>query len=283
MLRFKLTLFLCAFMLVTLNGQGSKYNGDPDASFSVARELAFNQQRNQARDTLLFILTKYPNYHDIREFLGATYSWDGLYEDARKAFSFIIKKTAARKDTWKAWINNELWAGQSLNALDLANRALLHFPHDADFLYQKANAQIHGDKPAEAFATLQLIRDRDPGNVKAINFENFLNDKLSFNRVGLATSHEFYSKTFNPMHYYAFKYGRQTKFGSAIARFNIHRRFESTGTQFEVDLYPRIVKGLYAYVNLGTSGSFLFPDFRYAIELFTSLPHSLEASLASEL
>ena len=39
--------------------------GDPDASFENARNLAFNLQRKQAQDTLLFILTKYPDYHDI--------------------------------------------------------------------------------------------------------------------------------------------------------------------------------------------------------------------------
>jgi hypothetical protein len=37
--------------------------------------MAFSDQRKQAQDTLLQILTKYPNYSDIRTFLATTYSW----------------------------------------------------------------------------------------------------------------------------------------------------------------------------------------------------------------
>jgi YaiO family outer membrane protein len=44
-------------------------------------------------------------------------------------------------------------------------------------------------------------------------------------------------------------------------------------------MYPRIVKGLYAYVNFGVADTFLFPDIRYGAELYKSLPKSFEASL----
>jgi len=44
-------------------------------------------------------------------------------------------------------------------------------------------------------------------------------------------------------------------------------------------LYPKIAKGLYAYLNIGFANTFLFPDLRYGAELYKSLPYSLEASL----
>jgi YaiO family outer membrane protein len=271
------------FMLINsvwiVAAQSSEYNGDPDLSFARARELAFNQERDRARDTLLVLLNKYPDYDDIRAFLGSTYSWDGDYDKAREAFTYVLKHSPERKETWQASINNELWAEKALVALDMANRALQYFPNDRDLLYQKASAQIYGENPAEAFSTLQLIKDQDPENEKAINFENYLIDKLSLNTIGLSSSLDLYSVVFDPMQYYAIKYGRQTKFGSIIGRVNVNHRFQTTGTQFEVDMYPRIVKGLYAYVNLGVSNSFIFPDFRYSAELFKSLPRSLEASL----
>ena len=47
-------LFSLAFQMV---GQEKKYSGDPDSSFKTARDLAFNKQRKQAQDTLLFILS----------------------------------------------------------------------------------------------------------------------------------------------------------------------------------------------------------------------------------
>jgi tetratricopeptide (TPR) repeat protein len=88
-------------------GQQKVFDGNPDTAFEKARELAFNQQRKQAQDSLLFILTKYPNYHDIRSFLASTYSWDGEYKKARTEFSYILEKDPQRKTDWIAAINNE--------------------------------------------------------------------------------------------------------------------------------------------------------------------------------
>ena len=107
-------LFLYAFQM---SGQEKKFNGDPDNAFKTARDLAFNKQRKQAQDTLLFILTKYTEYHDIREFLGTTYSWDEDYKKAKKEFAYILDKDAKRKSTWIADIKNELWSNTPFIAL----------------------------------------------------------------------------------------------------------------------------------------------------------------------
>jgi hypothetical protein len=71
-------------------GQEKKFSGDPDSSFKTARELAFNKQRKQAQDTLVLILTKYPDYHDIREFLATTYSWDEDYKKVEINYCTMI-------------------------------------------------------------------------------------------------------------------------------------------------------------------------------------------------
>ena len=78
-------IFILTFLSVFQSfGQQKVFEGDPDTAFKNARELAFNNQRKQAQDTLLFILTKYPDYHDIRSFLASTYSWDGEYKKAKE-------------------------------------------------------------------------------------------------------------------------------------------------------------------------------------------------------
>jgi len=81
------------------------------------------------------------------------------------------------------------------------------------------------------------------------------------------------------MQYYTLNYGRQTKYGSIVAKMNFSRRFNDNGVQFEVDMYPKITKGLYAYLNVGFSDSYLYPDVRYGAELYKSLPKSFEVSL----
>lgn len=274
-------IFYILFFLLSICSfaQQKVFTGNPDTAFEKARELAFNKQRKQAQDALLFILTKYPNYHDIRAFLASTYSWDGTYLKARKEFSYVLKRDPDRKRTWIAAINNELWGDTPFSALDLANNALEHFPNDADLLYLRASAEENSNKPEEALLTIKSVLENNPDNKKAAAYKAKLQNTLSYNAIGLKSAVDVYSSVFDPMQYHTLKYARQTKYGSIIAKINFNRRFQENGVQFEVDAYPRIVKGLYAYVNFGVANTFLFPDIRYGAELYKSLPKSFEASL----
>ena len=256
--------FLCFFQM---SGQEKKFNGDPDTSFKTARDLAFNKQRKQAQDTLQFILTKYPDYHEIRSFLATTYSWDGEYKKARKEFAYVLERDAKNKSTWIAAIKNESWAEMPFAALEMTNDALKIFPDDAEILYLKASAQENTNNPIEALNTVQFILDKKPDDQKAKNYKINLNKILSKNSIGINSTVDLYSDVFDPMQYHTFKYGRQTKYGSIIGKVNFNRRFNENGLQYEVDLYPKISKGLYAYVNIGVSNSFLFPDVRFGAEL----------------
>ncbi|WP_438976694.1 tetratricopeptide repeat protein [Polaribacter sp.] len=88
------------------------------ASLSDAKKV-FNDKRKQAQDSLKLILTKYPNYLDIRVFLASIYSWDGNYNSARKEFEYILKKDENRKTDWIAYIKNEQYAEKYYKALQL--------------------------------------------------------------------------------------------------------------------------------------------------------------------
>lgn len=259
--------------------QQKVFTGNPDTAFEKARELAFNKQRKQAQDTLLLILTKYPNYHDIRAFLASTYSWDGNYKKAREAFAYVLKRDPDRKRTWVAAINNELWSEAPFSALELANKALTHFPKDVDILYLKASAEENSNNPEEALLTIKGVLEDNPDNKKAVDYKMKLQNRLSYNAMSFIAALDLYSSVFDPMQYYTLDYTRQTKYGSIVAKINFNRRFQENGVQFEVDLYPRIANGFYAYLNFGVANTFLYPDIRYGAELYKSLPKSFEVSL----
>lgn len=275
-----ITLTLLAFFCILPTfGQDTKFNGDPDSSFENARNLAFNQQRKQAQDTLTLILSKYPDYHDIREFLATTYSWDKEYKKARKELAYILDKDSKRKSTWIAAIKNEIWGDLPYAALEMTGEALKKFPEDAEILYLKASAQENTNNPLEAFNTIQTVLDKNPEDQKAIAYKTSLNDKLRKNSIGFRSAVDLYSETFDPMQYHSLMYGHQTKYGSFIAKINFNRRFNQNGVQYELDMYPKIAKGLYAYLNFGVSNASLFPNIRYGAELYKSLPNSFEVSL----
>ncbi len=164
-------------------------------------------------------------------------------------------------------------------ALEMTTEALKNFPNDPEILYLKATAQEKTNNQLEALNTIELILTQNPNDQKAKDYKISLNNALSQNAIGITSSVDIYSDVFDPMQYYALMYRRQTKYGSIIGRVNFNRRFNENGLQYEVDLYPKIAKGLYAYVNIGLSKSFLFPDVRYGLELYKSLPKSFEVSI----
>ncbi len=255
------------------------FQGNPDTSFENARQLAFNEKRAQAQDTLRYILTKYPNYNDVRSFLASTYSWDKKYKEARTEFDYVLNNNPKLKDTWIAAINNELWGENPQKALEKVNIALNYFENDEDLLYLKAKSLENNRREADAILVLNDLILKNPENQKAQDYKNTLIQKISFNSVGISSSLNLYSEIFDPAQEYAIKLGRKTKYGSIIGRMNVNNRFNTTGVQFEIDAYPKIAKGVYAYMNFGYSNTKLFPDYRHGAELHFSLPYSMDASL----
>ena len=154
-----------------VSGQEIKFDGDPDASFENARNLAFNLKRKQAQDTLLFILTKYPDYHDVRSFLATTYSWDGEYKKARKEFNYVLEKDKENKTIWMAAIKNELWGDLPYAAIEMTNNALKTFPNDSELLLLKASAQENTNNLLEALSTIQFVLDQNPDDQKAKDYK----------------------------------------------------------------------------------------------------------------
>lgn len=272
--------FILLVSFNTLNAQQKVFTGDPDKAFEKARELAFNDQRKQAQDSLLFILTKYPDYLDIRSFLANTYSWDGNYKMAREEFKKVLEKDKNRKNDWIAAIKNELYAELPYKANELAKKAILIFPKDPDVLFEKAKSEEKLGRPEDAYATIDEILTIDSSHKNAIDYKESLLQSQRLNIIGASYSTVIYNQNERDIsHYSTFSYNRRTKYGTIIAKLNYAKRFNTDNYQYEIDLYPRIAEGLYAYVSAGISNAAFFPEARYGAELYKSLPKGLEASL----
>ena len=282
----KIKLLLFVSLLVFTNQIGAQkkvFNGNPDTAFKTARELAFNGKRAQAQDSLKLILTKYPNYLDIRAFLASTYSWDGDYAKARKEYEYVLNKDDKRKTDWIAYIKNELYAEKYYKALEVTQKSLEIFPDDPELLQLKARSELNRGNQEDALRIIKAAIKLHPKNEDLKNYKNSIEGDLNFNTIGVSLSTDYYDFDEGNgranMYYTSLSYSRQTKYGSIIARMNYTNRFETDNYQYELDLYPRIVTGLYAYVSGAFSNSPLNPTQRYGFELFKSLPKSFEASL----
>ena len=101
----------------------------------------------------------------------------------------------------------------------------------------------------------------------------------SVTTVGVEYAYTTFLGDADPWHLGSFTWATRRSAGSLIGRANIARRFATNGVQYEVDAYPTLGRGAYAYLNLGYSGSTIFPEWRSGVELFKSLPRAYEASL----
>ncbi len=262
LIRLSLTIVLLCSLTV-LKGQEYSYNGDPDASYFAARELAFAGNRSDARDTLVQVLSRYPEYIDVHCLMAKTYSWDQEFDIARAQFNRITSKEKRNKEVWIAAIKNEQYANNTQIALGLANKALIYLKEDSEI--HKIKAEI-----LTQIADAQLLQNK----LKATKLAE--ESKQAFT---LYTEGEVFDQVLDPMYYGAFEYKKKTSWGVLLPRINFNRRFNINGVQAELDAYPRISKSLSGYFNYGFSNSEIFPRHRVGAEVLKELPNAMEASL----
>lgn len=259
---------LLALLCVCGRAQEVEYTGNPDISYFNARSLAFDGQREIARDTLNRILTKYPDYSDVRSLLASTYSWDGKYDDAREQFNRITSSERKNREAWIAAIKNEIYAENYYIALGLSNKALLYLEEDAN---------------VEALKKIALENLEEKQTVPVAQTvpvpKGTLEPNIQKNSLSIANSFDVFDIVYDPMVYSSISYSRKTKAGSIIPRINYANRFKTHGLQYELDFYPKFSKTFYAYLNYGYSDAPIFPDHRVGAELFANLPKAFETSL----
>ncbi len=262
-----LVLILCV-TLFCVNAQEAVYSGDADASFLNARAIAFAGSRSEARDTLQFILSKYPNYTDVRTLLAKTYSWDGAYDEARKQFNIITSLEKQNKEVWVAAIKNEIYAENYTTAVGLSNKGLLYLTDDATLSALKKEA-------IAAITALQMpvsLQELDTLQVAVSEPKN---------SIDISGSIDVFDKVYDPMYLTSVSYTRHTKYGSIIPRINYANRFNTSGVQYEVDAYPKFFEKVYMYTNYGFSDASIFPKHRGGAELYVNLPKAMEVSLGA--
>ncbi len=106
-----------------------------------------------------------------------------------------------------------------------------------------------------------------------------IEEPVSRNKVTVGFEHSKFNRGFSSWDQGFISYGRKFSFGSVIARYNRARRFDTHGEQMELDAYPKIRPGTYAYLNYGHSKSGIFPKDRYGAEIFQGLGGGFEGSL----
>lgn len=252
---------------------------EPDQLYEFARNTAFEGDRDQAREMLHFLLEEHADFYDARILLARTYAWDGEHARADNELREVLRGDPENKDALNAFIDNQIWGAAYHPALETVNRALELYPAFEDFLYKKVVILNHLEQNTEASMALANLLQLYPAHEKALELQKEMAAFHKRYKAGVRVSTDFFSESFDPAFYGSVQIERANSWGSAIIRGNYARRFGSSGLQGEVDLYPRLTDGIYAYVNYGYSGSLLFPEHRFGAEVFSRLPKGFEGSI----
>ncbi len=217
-----------------------------------------------------------PDYHEIRVFVARLYAWESNYGKAREELLYVLERDGDNHNALSALLDVLSWSGNYREGLTWANRALQYFPQDEEFLLAKAGLQENLKEPEAAEQTYLNILDLYPGNMKARQGLRSLNLKQMKYQATLSYRNDRFSEIFDPWNFWEVQLSRQTGIGSVIGRVQYANRFSTNGVQFAVDAYPTLFKGMYAYVNAGYSDASIYPDYRFGLSLYKTLPSAFE-------
>lgn len=251
---------------------------EADEAFQMARDKIFKGESREGRKILRHILQNSPDHYDVRILLARSYAWDKEPGLARKELQLVLAKHADNEDAISALTDVEMWDGQFDQALITVDTALYYYPNSSDFLFKKAGILFKLNRPDDALEALNALMAISPNHEKGAALEREIrNDKLKY-YAGISYGLDLFSSTFDPAHLSTVQVSKTNPWGSAIFRLNYASRFSSRGLQPELELYPKIMTGVYAYLNYGYSESTLFSRHRVGGEIYSKLPKSLEAS-----
>ncbi|APQ19407.1 hypothetical protein A9200_05120 [Maribacter hydrothermalis] len=277
-------------------GVSSVFGQDAEKSlpdFNTAYELAYEGKTNSAY-TILNSLAKEPTADNKTSILlASTLSWRGNFDKARLLFNTILSKEKDNREAWISAVKNELYAKNYATALGLANKGLLFIKEDKELerlkslAFEAVNSIEFEDKGwynVDSKVSSKLV---DVEQNKKVATEDELDPSLRKtpvteeklkNRVAVNSSVTFFDQRFDPVTSNSISYKRQTKYGSIIPRLNNSNRVGKNGIQLDLDLYPKIAKGFYAYINYGFSESELYPDHKVGGDIYYNHKSGIEFS-----
>tara|TARA_R110002051_G_scaffold137916_4_gene210637 strand:- start:63737 stop:65041 length:1305 start_codon:yes stop_codon:yes gene_type:complete len=287
--------FVHTILLILFIGIYSTYGQDVEKSlpdFNTAYELAYEGKTNSAF-TILNSLAKEPlSDNKTSILLASTLSWKGNFDKARLIFNRILSNEKNNREAWISAVKNELYAKNYAIALGLANKGLLSIENDTELERLKILAfeAIHtiefeskGWYNVDSKVSSKLVNVQHNKKVATVEEDPSIRktpvteEKLK-NRVAVNSSVTFFDQRFDPVTSNSISYKRQTKYGSIIPRLNNSNRVGINGIQLDLDLYPKIAKGFYAYVNYGYSESELFPDHKVGGDIYYNHKSGIEFS-----
>ena len=133
-----------------------------DEIFLVARDLAFNKERNKARLLCNYILNEFPNYADVRTLKGRTLAWDKNYVKAEAEFFEVIKRTPYYSDSYLALMDTYWWSNQDTKGIAIGKEGLKNKVDTPELAIKLAQAYFRTNNFEKANKTIDSVIKKHP-------------------------------------------------------------------------------------------------------------------------
>ncbi len=250
-----------------------------DSLFGVAKNFAFNGEREKARIICDSILNKSPEYTDVRLLKGRTYAWDSKRDSARLEYYKVLVYDSSNAETWGALSDVEYWDDLYNKSLIAADSGILYHPKNTDLMLKRVRALIDLSRFEDARNTLRAIKQIDTSCTGCKPLEDKLYKASALSNTGYGFTAEYFAGLDRLLMYHFVQFGHKSPKNSIILRINYNQRDQSTGFQPEIDMYPTVSKNAYLYVNYGFSIYDVFPRHRLGLELYHKIPRGFEGSI----
>ncbi|HBL75742.1 MAG: hypothetical protein A2W90_17280 [Bacteroidetes bacterium GWF2_42_66] len=257
-----------------------------DSLFLEARNLAFAKEYKKARELCFTILRQYPSYYDVRVLAARTYAWQQNYDSARVELDKVLQEDTNR-DAVEAMADVENWSGNTEKAIYYCDLGLKFFPNDEYFMLKKAGLLIKSEDYKMAQREILYILGQNPSNREARSLLSQIKNADILNKITVQHSFDYYKDPWiRRWHLLNLDYSRQTRFGPVTGRVYLGdvmfegepSSTENIGLQYEIESYPKISKGNYAYLSYAFSLDEIFPKHRLGAEFYQKLFRSFELS-----
>ncbi|SIQ68130.1 YaiO family outer membrane beta-barrel protein [Maribacter ulvicola] len=288
-------ILLLVLLSLVYNKASSQAMQPTISSFETAYALAYEGKTNTAHKMLSNLVNEPETEIETSVLWASTLSWRGDYNLARSEFNNILSKNKTHRAAWISAVKNELYAKNYATALGLANKALIHIENDQEIVRLQAVAtdgvngtEYDSDGWFNVESTVHTkftgVKKSSPtfnettvAEMESVHTTPVTEEKLK-NTVMVNSAVTFFDKRFDPITTSSISYKRQTPYGTLIPRINNSNRVGKNGIQLDLDLYPKIAKGFYAYINYGYSESDLYPNHKVGGDVYYNHKNGIEFS-----
>ncbi len=145
-----------------------------DETFFLARDYAFNKERDKARLLCNYILNEFPNYADVRTLKGRTLAWDKNYKKAESELLEVVKRTPYYNDSYLALMDLYWWSNQDPKGISIAKKGLKNKVDNPELGVKLAQAYKRTNNIEMATVTIDSVLKKHPGNKEFVKIKKAL-------------------------------------------------------------------------------------------------------------